>query len=418
MSMEHAATRARKRVANARSPMHRDVLIIGGGQCAAWCATTLRNEGFEGSLTILSEENILPYERPPLSKDVLTKGSQPSLFFSAQQYRELSIDLRLSERAVSIDRAQRRVTCQSGHRIDFETLVLATGARPRVPEVLGRNLQGVHCLRRYSDALDISNAIAKSSSSILIIGGGWIGLELASSARKLQKEVVVSEISSRLCARTLAADLSKYLLDLHRTNGVRVRFNSEIVEIHGKTRVEGVRFCDGTVLSTDTVIFGIGVTPELSLARELGLKTQTAIVTDESGATSEPNIFAGGDVAALATDRSADLLRFESWENAQNSGIRIAKRILQKPAPPVKAPWFWSDQHDHNLQLVGDVKLFDRRVELPPTADGEKVIGYFLRNKLVGAAGFNAGRKIRKIRRYLETQSGDVQELDLVDIVT
>lgn len=382
--------------------MQSDILIVGGGQCAAWCATTLRREGFDGKITLLSEEDLLPYERPPLSKDVLVRASKPSLFFSKEQYQDMRIDIRLSEKAEHADPIQRRVTCRSGERIEFQTLVLATGGRPRSLEIPGHDLQGIYGLRRYSDALQISDAIGRSSSTILIVGGGWIGLEVASSARKMRKDVVVAEVSSRLCARTISSDLSDTLLDVHTDNGVKIRLNSKVHEIIGTASVEGVRFSDGSMVATDTVIFGIGIIPELSLAQALGLHTHGAIVTDQAGATSAPNIFAGGDVAALSNRGSSALSRFESWENAQNAGIRIARSILRKPLPETRAPWFWSDQHDNNIQLVGEVRSFERKLDLPSTDRGQRVTAYFARDCLVGAAGFNAARQIRKIRQLLD----------------
>lgn len=382
--------------------MQSDILVVGGGQCAAWCATTLRREGFEGSVTVLSAEDLLPYERPPLSKNVLVHATAPSFFFTEQQYREMNIDIRRADNAVSADPKARRIACHSGEEIEFKTLVLATGGRPRMLQIPGRNLHGVHCLRGYSDALQIANAIARSSSTILIIGGGWIGLEVASSARKLQKDVLVSEISSRLCSRTVSSKISENLLQLHLNNGVKIRLNSEVQEIVGTTSVEGVRFADGTLVDTDTVIFGIGMAPELSLAQQLGLHTQGAVVTDQTGATSMPNIFAGGDVAAVSSDGSSNLKRLESWENAQTSGIRIAKSILGKPLPKMRAPWFWSDQHDRNFQSVGEVKVFERQLEIPSQEGAHGLAAYFIGDRLVGAAGFDAARHIRKIRQLLD----------------
>jgi 3-phenylpropionate/trans-cinnamate dioxygenase ferredoxin reductase subunit len=302
------------------------VVIVGAGQAGFQTAASLRSEGFEGSITLIGEEQHLPYQRPPLSKGVLA-GAQKieSLPFRPEKfYEDHSIELLLSQRAVAIDREERRVMLASRTSVDYDSLVLATGARVRKLPV-----PGVLYLRDRDDAMELKSRL-ESAESVAIVGGGFIGLEVAAVARAMGKPVTLVEAQDRLMARSVAPVVSEYFLDSHMAQGVTVILNSTEIP------------------RADLIVAGIGVIANVELAQGAGLTVKSGIVVDAFLKTVDSNIFAIGDCA-----ESANGLRLESVQNAADQAKSVATQIVKGPAPYRAVPWFWTDQFDIKLQMAG-----------------------------------------------------------------
>ncbi|MGC2857440.1 NAD(P)/FAD-dependent oxidoreductase [Novispirillum sp. DQ9] len=323
------------------------VVIVGAGQGGLQAAESLRSEGFSGDILLLGAEPHAPYHRPPLSKGLLlgetTAGQlairQPTVF------ERKGIALRPGTPVAAIDAAARTVTLDGGERLDYAALVLATGARPRRLPVPGG--ERALCLRGLDDAQAIA-ARLPDARRVVVVGGGFIGLEMAAVARTLGKEVTVVEAAGRLMARVAAPPLSLHYHALHEERGCTILLNAAVAALE-----EGAVVCaDGRRLPADLVVLGIGVEPETALAEAAGLECDRGVVVDGCGRTSAADVYAIGDCAAR---RMADgsLLRLESVQNAVELGKACAAAIVGREQPFMAAPWFWSDQYDAKLQMVG-----------------------------------------------------------------
>jgi 3-phenylpropionate/trans-cinnamate dioxygenase ferredoxin reductase component len=328
-------------------------VIIGAGQAGLQCAVELRAAGYGRPVTLIGSEDVLPYHRPPLSKAYLTgEKSADSLQMRGEAfYAEQRIDVRLGSPAVAIDRASRQVRLGNGTSLDYEHLVLATGARARPLACPGGDLDGVFVLRSLGDSDALKERLAVSRH-LVVVGGGFIGLEAAASARKLGLRVTVLEMQDRLMARAVGPDVSAFFAEAHRGHGVDLRLGEGISEILGRNgKVAAVRTVSGVIIDGDLVLGGIGVIPNTDLAARAGLPVANGIVVDESQATTDPFIFALGDVAAFPRDGA--MLRLESVQNAVDQAKTVAAAILGRLARYQAVPWFWSDQYDLKLQMVG-----------------------------------------------------------------
>ena len=331
------------------------VVIAGGGQAGYQVAASLRSEGHDGAIQLVSGEPGVPYQRPPLSKAFLL-GKQtadqialrPEAFYS--QHR---IDLLAGERVASIDRAARRVKLASGGELRYETLVLATGARNRDLPVPGAALDGVCYLRTLPESMEIKQRL-ESASALVVIGGGFIGLEIAASARALGKSVTLMEAQERLMQRAVAPLLSEYYLGLHQSRGVEVILNAAVSEIRGSGgRASEVVLRDGARRAADVVVVGIGILPNLELASDARLAVANGVTVDEYLCTSDPRIHAIGDCAEYPNVFAGGRIRLESVQNAVDHAVTVARAIVGKRAPYTAVPWFWSDQFDARLQMAG-----------------------------------------------------------------
>jgi 3-phenylpropionate/trans-cinnamate dioxygenase ferredoxin reductase subunit len=381
-------------------------VIVGGGQAGGWAAKTLRASGFEGSIVLISDEAHPPYERPPLSKAVLTAAKPPEscYLWSIDKLGELAIDFQRTSTATRVDRARREVLLSDGRAIRYDRLLLTTGARPRRVSCPGADLKGVRYLRSIEDSLDIG-ANLNADECLVVVGGGWIGLEVAASASSKGVHVTVIEAADRLCGRSLPLSLGKYFLQLHARHGVDVRLNARLESFLGRNgRVEGVLLQDGQVLQCSGAVVGIGVEPNTELAVECGLEVSNGIAVDEHGRTSDPEIFAAGDVANQPFDVASGRMRFESWKNAQDHAIGVAKAMLDQEVPSRDVPWFWSDQYDVNFQMFG----------LPPAGTdiyqkGDPSTGaftqYFVTDGLLrAAAAVNGPRDLREAKKAIASR--------------
>ena len=381
------------------------IVVVGAGQAGGWAAKTLRDEGFEGRIAVIGEEPYPPYERPPLSKEVLL-GREPaesSYLWPDGSFDGWGVELRTGVAATGIDRTAKTVSLGDGETLAYDKLLIATGGRVRRLPLEGAALDGVHYLRGIDDSAAI-RADLGAGARIVVIGGGWIGLEVAAAARILGAEVAVVEALDMLCARALTPDMAAYLLDVHRGRGVDVRLGATVEALTGEGRVTGARLAGGETLAATAVVIGIGIVPNVELAEAAGLEVDNGIRVDALCRTSDPDIFAAGDVTNHPNRLLGRDIRLESWENAQNQGIAAARAMLGGETPYCEIPWFWSDQYDVNIQLVGLPAAFDDTVTRGARADGSFVEFYMKDGRIDGAAAINSPRDIRFARRLMQAE--------------
>lgn len=331
------------------------VVIIGAGQAGVQAALSLREGGFQDPITLIGSEPYAPYQRPPLSKTFLNEGSAPeSLYFKPREALEKRNIRLLDDTAVAaIDRASRAVQLTDGRAVAFDRLILATGARNRPLPLPGGNAPNVHMLRGIDDALALRLSLDHAAKAV-IIGGGFIGLEVAASLRKQSIEVTLLEAGQRLCARACLPETSVALLDHQRAIGVDVRLGAQVTEITTTDgNASGVRLGDVAYLQADLVLTCVGVLPNDELAREAQLGCDNGVVVDASLRTNDPDIFAIGDCAQFPCPVHGRAVRLESVPNAAAQGRHVAAVILGSDAPFRAMPWFWSDQGDLKLQMAG-----------------------------------------------------------------
>ena len=393
------------------------IVIVGAGHAGGRAAEAMRQAGFAGRVVLVGEENYPPYERPPLSKDMLL-GDYPTeraFLNPADFYAAQNIELMLGTRAEGIDAKTHRLTLSGRHGGDlaYDRLLLVTGGHVRRLPTPGAELAGVHYIRTIDDSLAIK-PLLKSGARIVVIGGGFIGLEAAASARKNGCEVTVLEMMPTLLTRVCDATVGDWFAQLHRGHGVTVLTGAVVDRLEGNGRVERVVLGDGSALPADAVIVGIGIIPSVQLAEQAGLATGNGIVVDEFGQTGDPDIFAAGDVANHPNPILGTRLRLESWANAQNGGIAVAKNMVGPMTPYSEVPWFWSDQFDVNLQVAGAPVKWDKLVTRGDPTSGKFMVFYLHEGRVVAANTFNLGRDMRFARRLIETGKV-VPESDLAD---
>jgi 3-phenylpropionate/trans-cinnamate dioxygenase ferredoxin reductase subunit len=330
------------------------VVIVGAGQAGAQVAVSLRQLGFEGNLTLLGEEPHLPYQRPPLSKGYLSgeMALERTWLRSEGYYQKHGIDLRRGARASRILRPARAVMLEDGSRIDYDLLVLCTGTAARRLPVPGVNLPGVSYLRTLADSDAIKATIRKGVRAV-IVGGGYIGLEVAASLTKLGGQVTVIESLGRVMNRVVAPPVSAFFATEHARHGVEVVTGAVVAKLEGTGRIERVVCSDGREFAADLAVIGIGAVPSDQLAREAGLEVDNGVVVDAFGRTSDPVIFAAGDVTNHPNALFARRLRLESVHNAMEQAKAVARAIAGQRQPYTDVPWFWSDQYDLKLQIAG-----------------------------------------------------------------
>jgi 3-phenylpropionate/trans-cinnamate dioxygenase ferredoxin reductase subunit len=378
------------------------VVIVGAGQAGFQVAASLRGKKYTGPITLLGDEPALPYQRPPLSKGYIKgEASESSVLLRTPDfYTANAIDVRVDAPVAAIDRDGLQVVLGSGERLPYEHLVLATGARVRVLPAPGADLAGLAYVRTLADAMALK-PLMEAARNVVVIGGGFIGLECAAVAATLGCKVVVLEALERLMARVVSPVLSAYYGDLHRSHGVDIRLSAAVTEIVGSAgRVNGVRCKDGMLLPADLVVVGIGVIPNADLARAAGLACDRGIVVDAHLRTADPRIFAIGDCAEFPHPMAQGLLRLESVQNAVDQGKTVADAIMGDAKPYTAVPWFWSDQYDVKLQIVGLTQGYDDTVTLGDVGASLFSVLYFRDGALIGIDSVNkpsdhiAGRKL------------------------
>lgn len=379
-------------------------VIVGGGQAGAWVARTLRGEGFAGRILLIAAEEHWPYERPPLSKAFLQGTADAASLTLLDETQAATLDIECWRGCVvtRIDRDRRQVVCADGRAPGYDKLFLATGGRARtLPWLHDVASERVHMLRTQTDALRLRAAL-DGGESLLVVGGGWIGLEVAATARTMGKTVTLVEAASRLCVRTVPPVVSDFLQNLHEGHGVTILTGHSITGLEGDDTAVTLTLATGEKLRADHALVGIGIIAETTLAVSCGLAVEDGILVDHQGRTSDPDIFAAGDVARHPSRFSGAMMRLESWANAQNQAIVAAKASLGSADLYAEVPWLWSDQYDANLQMLGvpgDAASAVAR-GTPETGAG---CWLMLRadGTAAGAVAVNAPRELRALRKLL-----------------
>lgn len=331
------------------------IVIVGAGQAATQAATSLRAGGYDGHLVLLGNEGLLPYQRPPLSKAYLSgaMGLDRVVLKPMEAWIEDKVDVHLDAEVAALDRQAKSVTTRDGQTIGYDALILATGSRVRALACPGADLRGVHYLRSIADADGLGQDM-QPGKRLVVIGGGYIGLEVAAVARKAGLEVVILEAAPRVLARVAPPVISDFFQTLHHDAGVTILTDVKVTAIEGADCVAGVALADGRTIPADLVLVGIGIIPNAELARAAGLKAEDGIETDVDARTSDPAIFAIGDCASRPLVHYGQRRgRLESVHNALEQAKLAAAAIMGLPRPVEETPWFWSDQYDIKLQIAG-----------------------------------------------------------------
>jgi len=378
------------------------IVVVGASQAGVQIAESLRAEGYDGPLVLIGDEPHPPYQRPPLSKALLTgETTEDRLVLRGPELlAKRNVELVAGVRVTAIDRAGRQVQLSDGRALPYRGLALATGGRPRTLAIPGAELDGVVTLRTIEDSRRIGAGIAQGQR-VAVVGGGFIGLEIAAAARKAGKPVVVFEALDRLLARSSAPFVSEFFLDVHRAHDVDIRLATAVAAIDGKGRAEAVVTADGRAHPADLVVVGVGLVPNAELAQASGLACDRGIIVDDCSRTSDPVVVAAGDCTARRMP-DGTLLRLESVQNAIEQGKSAAAALLGKPRPFTAAPWFWSDQYDVRLQMAGLSAGHDKIVVRGDRAAQRFSVFYFQGERLIAVDSVNRAPDHGAARRLLD----------------
>ena len=363
--------------------MPEQIVIIGAGQAGVQAVQSLRAEGYAGAITMIGDEAYPPYQRPPLSKAYLLGSfARERLFLKPDAfYREAGCELILNTAAAAIDRAAKKVVLKDGRALAYDKLLLATGTRVRKLSCPGADLPGIHHLRDIADVDGLQN-VFKAGARIAIVGGGYIGLEVAAVGAKRGLDVTVFETADRLMARAVSQPVSTFFAREHAAAGVKLNLNTSVEAFEGKGKVEGIR-AGGNVYQADLALVGIGVVPNDMLARESGLPCQDGIIVDQNAMTADPSVFAAGD-CTRHVGREGVEIRLECVQNAIDQAKHAAPAMLGRPKTYSEVPWFWSDQYDLKLQIAGLARPTDQLV-LRGDPASRKFAVFHLRDAAVAA---------------------------------
>ena len=378
-----------------------DIVIVGAGQAAASMAARLRAKGHEGAITVIGGETVAPYQRPPLSKAYLLgqMGLDRLLLRGEDWWAEQRVALRLGEWVTAIDHAGHAVVTDKG-RVPYDALALTLGAAPRhLPAAMGGDLDGVHVVRDLGD-VDALAPQMQAGRRLIVIGGGYIGLEAAAVARKLGLEVTLIEAAPRILGRVAAPQTADMIRDLHRHHGVTILEDTAIARLTGQDRVDGVQLADGRHLPADLVVAGIGVTPRTDLAQAAGLHLDNGIAADELGRSSDPAIWTAGDCASFP--HAGGRIRLESVGNAIDMAECVADNMLGAGRVYQARPWFWSDQFDAKLQIAGLGTGYDRLVTRPGDGAHGGSVWYYAGGRLIAVDALNDARAYMIGKRLIE----------------
>lgn len=367
-------------------------IIVGGGLAGVSAAEELRAQGFTGGIRIFAAEPHPPYIRPPLSKGFLAGSEGPDAVFAHpdEWYRENRIEVDVDTKVFGVDAAAHEVSLSGGRRVGYDRLLLATGSTPRMLTIDGAELDGVHYLRTIDDSLALKDVLSSGGRRLVLIGSGWIGMEVGATARTLGNEVTILERDPIPLANAIGDELGQLFADLHREKGVELRTSVTVERIEGANgRVSGVVLAGGEVVPADIVLIGVGVVPNIALAEDAGIVTENGVVVDEAMRSSDPDIFAAGDVANAFHPLARMRLRSEHWANAIGEGKAAARGMLGLDESYTDIPYFYTDQFDVGMEYSGYGPLTKgARVVYRGDRDAREFIAFWLKDGVV-VAGMN-----------------------------
>ena len=386
------------------TPALRAVTIVGASLAGLNAAEALRRDGFDGPVTLIGAESRLPYDRPPLSKQVLAGDWEPerAALTDSEELASDEIEARLGLRATALDLDARELTLHTGETAAFDGLVIATGARCRtMPGTEG--LRGVHVLRSLDDCLALRGDLEAVPQRVVVVGAGFIGAEVAATARGRGLEVTVVEALPTPLSRVLGDEMGRVCAEVHRDHGVDLRTGVGVDRIEGDRRVERVALTDGSIIDADVVVVGIGVVPNTEWLDGSGLQVGDGVLCDASCLAAE-RVTAAGDVARWPNQLFGETMRVEHWDNAAAQGAHAARRLLNPETGPfTPVPWFWSDQYDRKIQLAGRVRPDDEVRVVNGSVDERRFAAIYGRaGRIVGVLGFNRPRHVMRYRALIE----------------
>ncbi|AMW78130.1 ferredoxin reductase [Acinetobacter sp. TGL-Y2] len=392
------------------------IVIVGAGQAAGWAVHTLRHQGYDGEIHVVSNEEHVFYERPPLSKQVLSQeASEESLnLFSTEQLKDFSIVWHKPDHAVKLDKADKTVLLESGKVLAYDKLLIATGSRARIPVSAWSSMHNVYTMRDIKDCQKLAEKL-KSSEHIAVIGGGWIGLEIAATARKQGKNVEVFEYGSRLCARSVSPEVSAFLKQLHEDAGTAIHLNATTLHLI-ETVDQKVEVFDANIKlkQFDCVVVGAGAEIAKELATAAALDVKDGIVVNEYGQSSDPDIYAAGDVAIHPSLGYC----IQSWANAQNQAISAAKSMLGEMTSYQDIPWLWSDQYQCNIQILGTYQPEQTAQVVVRNTNSTQQCFFYLnsKNQLINMIAVNDSKIVKLAKRWIASDKTlDPQQLQDTD---
>ena len=381
------------------------VVIVGAGQAAAQLVQSLRQGGYKDAIRMIGDEPYAPYQRPPLSKKFLTeRPPAETLYFRPEKFwTDQGVTVNYGTPVAKIDRANRRVDFRDGSA-DYGMLFLATGTRARDLPVPGANLEGVFSLRKIDDVRRLRGPL-DAARRVVIVGGGYIGLEVAAVARGEGREVAVLEAEDRVMKRVTSPVISNFMQDFHRNRGVDVRLGARLAAIEGDGKVAQVKLADGAALPADLVLLAVGARPNDDLAAAAGLPCQDGVVVDEHGRTADPAIYAAGDCTRFPSRRYGRALRLECVQNAIDQAKAVASEILGKPQHYDPVPWFWSDQYELKLQMAGLSDGYDDAQTVGDVAAARFSVEYRKGGRLIAVDAVNDGRAYMSGRKRIAEET-------------
>jgi 3-phenylpropionate/trans-cinnamate dioxygenase ferredoxin reductase subunit len=381
--------------------MTQTFVVVGASHASVQAIDTLRREGHQGAIVLVGDEPHLPYNRPPLSKKYLSAELERErlLLRSPNFYQQAHVETRLGVRVTAIDRVARRLRLSDGNEQGYDGLLLCVGSRPRLLEVPGYDLKGIHCLRTIAD-VDAIRADLPVARRLVVVGAGYIGLEAAASARHLGLDVTVLEMADRPLGRVVAPQLSEFYLRRHEREGVRIHCETTVTAFEGDDRVRAV-VCGDRRFPADIVIVGVGILPDVSLAAAAGIRCDNGVWVDEQCRTSDPNVYAAGDCTNHPSVRYDRRVRLESVDNAVEQGRTAAANMCGKQARHEHVPWFWSDQYDVKLQIAGLSQGYDATVLRGDPDSGSFALYYLEQGELLAVDAVNSPRDFMTGKRWI-----------------
>jgi len=381
--------------------MTQTFVIVGASHASVQAIDTLRREGHKGPIVLVGDEPHLPYNRPPLSKKFLSGELERErlLLRSPQFYEQHSVETRLGVRVTAIDRSAQRLRLSDGAELTYDKLLLCVGSRPRMLEVPGYDLAGIHYLRTIAD-VDAIRADLPGARRLVVVGAGYIGLEAAASARHLGLDVTVVEMADRPMNRVVAPELSGFYTRRHEKEGVRIHCNTSVTAFLGNGHVRAVA-CGDQEFPADLVIVGVGILPDVSLAAAAGIRCENGVWVDENCQTSDPNVYAAGDCTNHPSVRYGRRVRLESVDNAVEQAKTAASNMCGRPARHAHVPWFWSDQYDVKLQIAGLSQGYDQAIVRGNPDTGSFALYYLASGELLAVDAVNSPRDFMTGRKWI-----------------